>query len=482
MVWRRRLLLFPLCLVGIVNGQRWKEERGAGAGGDSVCPCIETMPVLSADEVDSFASIWNNGKASANEVAALKSAWSGGGNSTLYGMGCANHDFGVQACSDYEECSNGDQSTILQLANTLPDCPNTWCARSWCFVDTNNCKNLASVPVPALSPDKTISYSYATCGEPDYFAREAQISTLRGKILNVGFNHNSGGWAGSYSRNENHFEGPGSVWYGPAVEFVKEAAQVGNFRINLTAPPEKLLNLSQEYFSSSRFDYCIYATGLGYLDFCVASYTITNKVWVPALDFTPKLIATNQTNPIQLFISQRALAAEWFTLDSLPLYMLTYDTVESSSIEIMKTNFLTIFKPFTGSTWLIVMLGFLPFLAFTMMLQELGMKGSDFPATEKKMVDSDDGLPPEEKEVAYPMWKNVNRALFLSLRSYLRRAYGKPVQSYGASWTVLAYCFIGMIGMSLYTAQMAAHLTTDSLRPEVDNLDDAILAGYRFCK
>lgn len=180
---------------------------------------------------------------------------------------------------------------------------------------------------------------------------------------------------------------------------------------------------------------------------------------------------------------QRALAAEWFILDSLPLYLVTHEPKEVGGVETFKNNFLSIFKPFSRETWLLIMFGFLPFLAFLMMTQELGAEGSDFPTTEKKLVENDNAeMPPDEKEVTYPMWKNVNRALYRGFLSYLRRAYGQPVQTYGASWTVLAYCFIGMIGMSLYTAQMAAHLTTGALEVGVDNLGDAIRAGYRFCK
>lgn len=115
------------------------------------------------------------------------------------------------------------------------------------------------------------------------------------------------------------------------------------------------------------------------------------------------------------------------------------------------------------------------------MIQELGVEGSDFPTTEKKTVTNYDGVP-EERDVAYPMWKNVVRALYRTQLSYLKRNYGQSVQTYGGAWTVLGFCFIGMIGMSLYTAQMAAFLTKDALQVGVDNIDDAIRAGYRFCK
>jgi hypothetical protein len=86
---------------------------------------------------------------------------------------------------------------------------------------------------------------------------------------------------------------------------------------------------------------------------------------------------------------------------------------------------LTIFKAFSGGTWLLIMFGFLPFLACSIMVQELGAKGSDFPTKETKIIEGEMG--PEEVEVKYPMWKNVVCALYRSLLSCLRRFYGQQV-------------------------------------------------------
>lgn len=162
--------------------------------------------------------------------------------------------------------------------------------------------------------------------------------------------------------------------------------------------------------------------------------------------------------------------------------MVIMDEEEKTGLEVFKQKFLTIFLPFSGGTWLLIMFGFLPFLAFSILFQELGAEGSDFPTKEKKIVENENDLGPEEIEVPYPMWKNIVRALYRSQLSYLRRFYGQQVVTYGGSWTVLAFCFIGMIGMSLYTAQMAAHLTTEALAVRIDSLEDAIRQGYTFCK
>ena len=90
-------------------------------------------------------------------------------------------------------------------------------------------------------------------------------------------NSNSGGWEGAYSETKEHFLGPLEVWKGPAVEFVKGAAAKAKFHIELVSPPEFLWNRSQTYFNtSSKFDFCVYATALGFVDVCVSQYTITD--------------------------------------------------------------------------------------------------------------------------------------------------------------------------------------------------------------
>lgn len=108
--------------------------------------------------------------------------------------------------------------------------------------------------------------------------------------MNVGFNRNSGGWTGVYSQNNNHFEGPLDVWSGPTFDFAIRAAEMGQFQLNITAPLSVLKNKTIEAFSTSPFDHCVYSTALGYNDFCVSQYTVTD---------------------------QRALTSEWFVLDEV---------------------------------------------------------------------------------------------------------------------------------------------------------------------
>ena len=155
------------------------------------------------------------------------------------------------------------------------------------------------------------------------------------------------------------------------------------------------------------------------------------------------------------------------------MYLALKSSEPESKWDEFQQKFLIIFQPFSEGSWLVIMFCMCPFLAIVLKAQERGIPNSDFPAKENcERTDS---------RKYYPNWKNMNRALYRSFHSYLTRFYGHPVQTYGATWTVLAFCFIGMIGMSLYTAQMASHLTEEALKPSIESLEQAVRSGFRFC-
>eukprot|EP00978_Attheya_sp_CCMP212_P018825 scaffold51983_cov35-Attheya_sp.AAC.1 len=57
----------------------------------------------------------------------------------------------------------------------------------------------------------------------DSFTETKRLDSLKGNVLRVGFNHNSGGWKGAYSKEKTHFKGPANLWDGPSIQFVREA-------------------------------------------------------------------------------------------------------------------------------------------------------------------------------------------------------------------------------------------------------------------
>ena len=151
-------------------------------------------------------------------------------------------------------------------------------------------------------------------------------------------------------------------------------------------------------------------------------------------------------------------------MEEKPLYLVmkAENELPNTPWEIFLANCLIIFKPFDGNTWLVIMFGMVPFLAIVIMIQERGVPQSNYNDSSTT--------------------KNIIRALYLSLRSMLMRFYEDGgVQTNGGAWTVLAFCFIGMIGMSLYTAQMASFLTQQAQVTPLGGIEEAIKRGYTFC-
>jgi len=194
-------------------------------------------------------------------------------NISSYGLGCKTHDKGTPMCHET------DLSMIFPPPSSYD---KSWCGRPWCFVDPTNCA-LLNRRSNTFSKSGRF-YSYATCGAMDFFTKENRIAALEGRVLNVGMNANTGGWLGAYSADNEHFKGPMKRWSGPVVEFVKEAAYKGGFSINITEPPDFLRNKSDAFFGgTSAFDFCVYATSLGYLGMCMAQYTITEVLQISGL-------------------------------------------------------------------------------------------------------------------------------------------------------------------------------------------------------
>jgi len=242
--------------------------------GHPSCPCLDNLDAFPIDSSELTGKLYED----------LGDSF----NKEEYGVGCKTHDKTTPQCMD------GHCSSAV--------CDQSWCNRSWCFVDPTNCTFLNR----RSERFQRRFHSYATCGDMDFYTRENRAAALEGRTLKAGFNSNSGGWIGAYSSTLEHFKGPIERWSGPIVEFVKAAAVRGRFNLSVTEPPQFLRDNSNEFFlSESSFDLCVYATSLGYLDLCVAQYTITD---------------------------QRAASTSFMVLDSSPLYVI----VEAETTEDQK--------------------------------------------------------------------------------------------------------------------------------------------------
>jgi hypothetical protein len=396
-----------------------KLSEAQDAGGSPSCPCLSFSELNAELQID-FEAVLGGHK-----------------DEATYGVGCASHDEDALTCSD----ANGCASTV-----PLPlDCDKSHCTRAWCYVD-EACP-LMSNPSAYF---KGRYYSYATCGELDRFTQTERLQSLKGKTFKVGFTSNSGGWKGGFNP-EGSFA-INELWRGPIVDFVKEAALVGGFTINMTAPPAWIKPKSLEFFGGSSFDYCVFATALGYLDFCVSGFSITEK---------------------------RASVTTMFEATSDPLYLIVH-TDEGNSWETFITSTLLVFQPFTLSAWAIIFLFALPLLGVLMFLHEYGSPGSAYPKTEPVLVVQSDG---ETRVVVrpIPLTKHIANSFYAAVLSFYQGSYDLSVVTPGGKINLLAIASFIMLILAVYTANLAAILTQDAQKTSIDSIEAAVMTGYNFC-
>lgn len=379
--------------------------------GNDLCPCLRPEEMVALDPSDIT-----------EELIDLF-----GGNLTdvdNYGVGCGQHD------QVLPECSNPSCSGEVNVLPKSFQCDLSYCNLNFCFVNPNNCQLLNR---RSLSfPNTYRFYSYATCWDVDSFTSSRRISSLDSRVFNVGFNSNSGGWQGTYSSEKLQFEGPVDLWMGPTLDFALIGAERAGYRMNLTVPPAFLRENSNAYFSSSsNFDFCVYATSLGYLDFCLAQYTITN---------------------------QRATTTDWLVLGSQDIRLIVQYEEDLTGWNLFYEQLRTIFSPFTDDVWIFMILFVIPVLGALMIIHEYDQPGSTYPKEEEVLVKNNKSPASiaqiERRRV--PIYKHVSRAIYTNFLSVLQQNYGHPVLSYGAMVHLIGISFFILTIIAVYTANLAA--------------------------
>lgn len=364
-------------------------------------------------------------------------------NATSYGIGCRSHDEETPKCQTADPC-----------ITTIPlpyNCDQSWCVRSWCYVDTTNC----GVDHEPTAQWLDVSYSYATCGHMDTVTHIDRRKSLEQVSLKVALNHNTGGWMGAYHPLGRSFV-TDSEWSGPVVRFMTDAALSGDFTIDITRPPLWLKSEAEKFFGNSSFDYCVYATALGYLDVCVGDYTIT---------------------------SQRAAVTSFFELKSNPIYLVVFTTVDQDmSWDYFVLQFWTIFQPFTKKTWAVIMFGVLPLLGLVMWYHEYDAAGSVFPTEYQVQIkDKVTGRVIGTETRSISVWYRLAKTLYMSFLGLCGGGYDVVVISVGGKVHLLAILSFLALALAVYTANLAAILTSNIQRNAVDSLEEALYAKYKFC-
>uniref|UniRef100_A0A7S4RFW6 Ionotropic glutamate receptor C-terminal domain-containing protein n=1 Tax=Ditylum brightwellii TaxID=49249 RepID=A0A7S4RFW6_9STRA len=360
-------------------------------------------------------------------------------NVSMYGVGCEAHDEITPACSD-DQCS-----TQVPLPD---DCDKFWCARSWCFVDPSNCKLLHTPSIHFTDRH----FSYATCGQIDSFTLSERKKAIKDKTYQVALNSNSGGWRGSYNP-----EGSFAVnnrWSGPIVDFLRTSALEGGFTMNITRPPEWIREDAKKFFGSSSFDYCVYAVSLGYLDFCLAAYTITNK---------------------------RAAVANFFETTNNGVYLISFVDVGGTSWSSFIRSAKTIFQPFTWGAWAMIFFFVIPILSLLMLMHEHGAPGSAYPLTAPALVVGQRAKLHKVAQKHVPVTSHVLTSLYMGILSFFQQSYDQSVVTVGGKINLLAISSFVLLVLAVYTANLAAILTQDAQNMPVSDIAGVIKAGYRIC-
>ena len=218
------------------------------------------------------------------------------------------------------------------------------------------------------------------------------------------------------------------------VDFIDQAMIEGAFTINRTSPPKRLKAKSTEYSSSSTFDYCLYATALGYLDFCVGLFTVTN---------------------------QRAATANFYVLTSEPLYLYIFGS-ETEDWKTFLDQLGAVFAPFSTLSWFLIFLVFLPIISTLFVFHEFKTPLGD-----------------QEKS----RYIHLRDSFFKVCYGFLAQSYPYPAKivTLGGKLTLMGFAFFILVIVATYTANLAAIFFSVQRNMKIESLDDAIRAGYTFC-
>ena len=397
--WWRRIplrLLFLVLLVGLGGGRLPRSSSTTAAAeeindnyilGDAQCPCLS---------LDDMSEVHPRDAVGGRLDGILGTTM----NQSLYGVGCAPHDLGIPACSGAADDSQQDKNNkkCQGHQNVLPapsGCSNDLCHLNFCYVDPNHCQLLHRRSETFANSNRF--FSYATCWDVDSFTSNNRIAAVSDTTYRVGFNHNSGGWMGAYSTNRRSFDGPASAWGGPTTSFALQGALEARYQMNLTVPPDFLRNRSAAYFNSkSQFDLCVYATSLGYMDFCLAQYTITN---------------------------QRAATTDWLLLGGQDLFLV----VQYNQGRVGFAGFLhaawAIFMPFTPSAWFFMIVVVIPILGALMVIHDYNHPGSAYPEKHNVIVRHRDGRPDEVVSQPIPLLQHIGRGIYVNVLSVMQQTY-----------------------------------------------------------
>lgn len=354
-------------------------------------------------------------------------------SSSTYGLGCAPHDVDLSKCANQRALCD----TVAPRPSYCSDYKH--CSRSWCYVKRDECSVLH------MTGEHGIAYSYAACGEIDYYTQSLQHLevALQDAVLRVMYRHNSGGWIGAFHPlgGSDHRD---EQWHGPFPRLLDQISTSSGAVINITAEadiPEPVRRNAAAFATSksnyskvrSAFTECVFYAGLGYVDLCLGEFIMS--------------------------LERSALAS--FHAVRPTNYYLIVQTAHARNDKSISSHVSAVLAPFTLRLWVLIFVAAIG-ASFLLAAQDRSAAGGDFETG---------SLPVLSGRAA---WLGAMGVLGGDLSHQGGMRLSSRLTGLGLTF------FLFVVGTG-YTASVAAFLIIDAQSTPVSDIEEAISRHHVFC-
>jgi len=333
------------------------------------------------------------------------------GNAT-YGLLCNYHDSSTEDCSGVS--------------------PETYCTYAWCYVKPLTC----TLPMHPSSLTSGRWWSYPTCGFLDAYTTYTLQHSLYNATLLTAVLTNSGGWKGSYCSAAGDCSGPMHdflmrtlVGEGARPDVVSTFTDV-QLQQDAFVPEVMGAVYRADPNESSSFQACVYATGMGYIDLCIGSFTMS---------------------------AERRLISNMIMIDLEPVYLVA---PQSNSTHFLWTNLGKTFMPFTPGLWIVI-------ICITICLSLLMVWHEHVPGGYFSSYSCIDAL---------------RHSLYRGCVSFMSAAPLFDPATPGGRSTTLALGIMVLMTTAAYTANLASLLVTNEVNEaSASEIGRIVGSGQRIC-